>query len=157
MVITKQALTQFLTLPEHVKQLTMQKITEVESFQVFEDSPFLVIGHVLSRENHPNSDHLNLTQVDVGSDILDIVCGASNVDKGQYVIVAKVGAILPGNFEIKSATIRGQKSEGMICSLKELGFSEKVISDAFKTGIYYFDTPHIPGSSAYEALHLTGF
>lgn len=157
MVITKQALKQFLTLPEHVKQLTMQKITEVESFQVFEDSPFLVIGHVLSRKNHPNSDHLNLTQVDVGNEVLDIVCGASNVDKGQYVIVAKVGAILPGNFEIKSATIRGQKSEGMICSLKELGFSDKVITDAFKSGIYYFDTPQTPGSSAYEALHLNGF
>ncbi len=158
MVITQQALERLIKTPQHIEALTNQKITEVESFELRQDDLNVVIGKVLTRRDHPNSDHLNLTTVDVGhGEVLHIVCGAKNVDAGQTVIVAKVGAILPGNFEIKEATIRGEQSSGMICSLKELGFSDKVIPDNFKDGIYFFDEAFEPGFSGYEALGQTGF
>lgn len=158
MVITQKALEKFIKTPQHLEALTNQKITEIESFELREDDPFVVIGKVLTREDHPNSDHLNLTTVDVGNgEVLHIVCGAKNVDANQTVIVAKVGATLPGNFEIKEAVIRGEKSSGMICSLKELGFSDKVIPDDFKDGIYYFSESFEPGYSGYDALGQTGF
>ncbi len=158
MVITQKALENFIKTPQHIETLTNQKITEIEAFEIRSDDPFVVIGKVLTRVDHPNSDHLNLTTVDVGhGDILNIVCGAKNVDAGQTVIVAKVGAILPGNFEIKEAVIRGEQSKGMICSLKELGFSDKVIPEAFKDGIYYFNEDFQPGYSGYEALGQVGF
>ncbi len=158
MVITQKALENFIKTPQHIEALTNQKITEIESFEIRNDDPYVVIGKVLTRADHPNSDHLNLTTVDVGhGEILNIVCGAKNVDAGQTVIVAKVGAILPGNFEIKEAVIRGEQSSGMICSLKELGFSDKVVPEAFKDGIYYFNEPFKPGYSGYEALGQVGF
>lgn len=157
MIITEHMLKTWMKVPENVEALTTQKITEVESFKVIKDDPNVVIGYVLSREDHPDSDHLNLTTVDVGDEVLPIVCGAANVDVGQTVIVSKVGAVLPGDFEIKEAKIRGQISKGMICSLQELGLSDKVIPEAFKKGIYHFDETIKPGSSAYEALCMTGF
>ena len=85
----------------------------------------LVIGKVLECYPHPDSNHLNVCKVNIGSEILQIVCGASNVRTGIKVIVAKVGAILPGNFEIKKSKIRGVDSCGMICALFELGLEEK--------------------------------
>lgn len=85
----------------------------------------LVIGEVLECTNHPDSDHLHVCKVDIKDTILQIVCGASNVRKGIKVIVAKVGSILPGDFEIKKSNIRGIDSEGMICALFELGLEEK--------------------------------
>lgn len=157
MIITEHMLKTWMLVPQNIQELTTQKITEVEAFKVIKDDPNIVIGHVLTRENHPNSDHLNLTTVDVGDEVLPIVCGASNVDAGQTVIVSKVGAVLPGDFEIKEAKIRGEISKGMICSLQELGFDEKVIPDAFRHGIYYFEESHEPGRSAYDVLCMTGF
>ena len=85
----------------------------------------LVVGEVLECVDHPDSDHLHVCQVNVGDATVQIVCGASNVRKGLKVIVAKPGAILPGNFEIKAGKIRGQESNGMICALFELGLEEK--------------------------------
>ena len=85
----------------------------------------LVIGKVIECNPHPDSDHLNVCKVDIGNEVLQIVCGASNVRKGIKVIVARVGAILPGNFEIKKSKIRGVESCGMICALFELGLEEK--------------------------------
>ena len=85
----------------------------------------LVIGKVVECFKHPDSDHLNVCKVDIGSDIKQIVCGAPNVREGLKVIVALPGAILPGNFEIKAGKIRGELSDGMICALFELGLEEK--------------------------------
>ena len=85
----------------------------------------LIIGKVVSCTNHPDSDHLNVCQVDVGEYTTQIVCGASNVKEGLKVIVALPGAILPGDFEIKKSSIRGVESNGMICALFELGLEEK--------------------------------
>ena len=81
----------------------------------------LVIGEVLECNLHPDSDHLHICLVDVGSEKLQIVCGAPNVRTGLKVIVALPGAVLPGNFEIKKSKIRGVESNGMLCALYELG------------------------------------
>jgi len=85
-----------------------------------------VIGKVLERQKHPNADKLSVCKVDVGGpEILNIVCGAPNVDAGQTVCVALIGAVVPnGGFEIKKSKIRGEVSEGMICSAKELNLGE---------------------------------
>ena len=85
----------------------------------------LVIGEVIKCEDHPDSDHLHICQVDTGKKNIQIVCGAGNVRKGLKVIVALPGAVLPGEFEIKKSKIRGQESNGMICALFELGLEEK--------------------------------
>ena len=84
----------------------------------------------------PDADKLNICQVDLGEDEpVQIVCGAPNVDEGQYVIVAKVGGRLPGGVKIKRAKLRGERSEGMICSLQEIGISSHVTPKAFENGI----------------------
>ncbi|MCY7676954.1 YtpR family tRNA-binding protein [Bacillus safensis] len=83
-------------------------------------SPKFVVGYVKEKEKHPNADKLNICQVDVGDQTLQIVCGAPNVDQGQYVVVAKVGAVMPSGMVIKDAELRGVPSSGMICSAKEL-------------------------------------
>lgn len=86
----------------------------------------IVIGKVIERAKHPNADKLSVCKVDAGTgEILNIVCGAPNVDSGQTVCVALVGAIVPnGGFEIKKAKLRGEPSEGMICSAKELNLGD---------------------------------
>ncbi len=83
------------------------------------------VGQVKSVEPHPDADKLRLTRVDVGdAELLEIVCGASNVREGLKVPVAVVGAVLPGEFKIKKAKLRGVPSFGMLCSSKELGLTE---------------------------------
>ncbi|MGN1393715.1 MAG: phenylalanine--tRNA ligase subunit beta [Succinivibrionaceae bacterium] len=85
----------------------------------------VVVGEVLSCEDHPDSDHLHVTKVNVGNEVLDIVCGAPNCRTGLKVACAKVGAVLPGDFKIKPAKLRGVPSNGMLCSYKELGLCEE--------------------------------
>ena len=94
----------------------------------------LVIGLVKKVDKHPDSDHLNVCMVDIGDCETQIVCGASNVREGLKVIVAKPGAILPGDFQIKKSIIRGVESNGMICALFELGFEEKT-EETYAKGI----------------------
>lgn len=84
-------------------------------------SPKFVVGYVKSKEKHQNADKLSVCQVDLGDETVQIVCGAANVDAGQHVVVAKVGAIMPSGMEIKAAKLRDVDSFGMICSQKELG------------------------------------
>jgi len=79
-----------------------------------------VVGHVLKKENHENADKLSVCQVDIGEETLQIVCGAPNVEEGQNVVVAMVGATMPSGMRIKPTTLRGVPSNGMICSRKEL-------------------------------------
>lgn len=85
----------------------------------------LVVGKVISVEKHPDADRLNLTKVDIGSEQLDIVCGAANVRPGLMVAVATVGAKLPNGLKIKRAKVRGIESIGMLCSASELGLEEQ--------------------------------
>lgn len=85
----------------------------------------VVVGEVVECGQHPNADKLRVTKVNVGGDrLLDIVCGAPNCRQGLKVAVATVGAVLPGDFKIKAAKLRGEPSEGMLCSFSELGVSD---------------------------------
>lgn len=85
----------------------------------------VVVGEVVECGQHPNADKLRVTKINVGEDeLLDIVCGAPNCRQGLKVAVAKVGAVLPGNFKIKKAKLRGEPSFGMLCSFSELGISD---------------------------------
>src|SRR5688572_29845668 len=83
----------------------------------------VVVGEILSRAKHPNADKLSVCTVDVGpaGGVKTIVCGANNCDAGNRVLVALPGAVLPGNFQIKQSKIRGQESQGMMCSPDEIG------------------------------------
>ena len=107
----------------------------------------LVIGEVVDCINHPNSDHLHICKVDIGTQITQIVCGANNVRKGIKVIVALPGCILPGNNEIKAGVIRGEESNGMICALFELGLEEKT-EENYNKGITELLTDLVPGTDA---------
>ena len=113
----------------------------------------LVVGEVLECIDHPDSDHLHVCQVNVGKDTRQIVCGASNVRKGIKVIVALPGAVLPGDFEIKSGSIRGQKSDGMICALFELGLEEKT-AETYAKGITELPSDAPVGKDALAYLGL---
>ena len=113
----------------------------------------LVVGKVLECRPHPDSDHLNVCKVDVGTDTRQIVCGASNVRENLKVIVALPGAILPGNFEIKEGKIRGEESKGMICALFELGLEEKT-EETYNKGITELDDDAPIGVNAIEYLGL---
>lgn len=131
--------------------------TEVEKTAALINATNIVVGHVQSKEAHPNSDHLSVLMVDVGqNEVLQIVCGAPNVEANQYVIVALVGAKLPGDFIIKQSKIRGVDSYGMVCSLQELGIEKKYIDEEFTNGIYYFNEPKPVGMDGAVALELDG-
>lgn len=106
---------------------TIQQILEKNgvSFTLEVDlSPKFVVGHVDSLEQHPNADKLKVCQVNVGESTLQIVCGAPNVEAGQKVVVAKVGAVMPSGMVIKDAELRGVASSGMLCSARELAIPD---------------------------------
>lgn len=107
----------------------------------------LVIGEVIECVDHPDSDHLHVCQVNVGTSTTQIVCGASNVKAGIKVLVALPGCVLPGDFEIKAGKIRGQESNGMICALFELGVEEKT-EETYAKGIEVLETDLEPGTDA---------
>lgn len=85
----------------------------------------IVVARVVSIEKHPDADKLNVCQVDIGSETLQIVCGAANVREGLVVACATIGAVLPGNFKIKKSKLRGVESFGMLCSEKEMGLADQ--------------------------------
>lgn len=117
------------------------------SFELNTDlSPKFVVGYVETKEKHPDADKLSVLNVDVETEKLQIVCGAPNVEAGQKVVVAKVGAVMPSGMVIKDAALRGVDSSGMICSMKELNLpnapQEKgimVLSDEYKVGQAFFE------------------
>ncbi|MEB6276640.1 YtpR family tRNA-binding protein [Staphylococcus gallinarum] len=109
-------------------------------------SPKFVVGYVETKEKHPDADKLSVLKVDVATEQLQIVCGAPNVEAGQKVVVAKVGAVMPSGMVIKDAELRGVASSGMICSMKELNLpnapQEKgimVLSDDYTVGQAFFE------------------
>ena len=125
MIVTRKWLEEFIDL----KDISTNEICdalnsigqEVEGLNEIRIADKVVVGYVKECEKHPNADKLNVCQVDVGNEIAQIVCGAKNVAKDQFVAVSVVGAVLPGNFKIKKAKLRGVESYGMICSSTELG------------------------------------
>lgn len=159
MLISNEWLKEYVTIDDSVSNLA-ERITrtgiEVDDLIDYtKDIKNLVVGFVKSKEKHPDADKLNVCQVDIGEDEpVQIVCGAPNVDAGQYVIVAKVGGRLPGGIKIKRAKLRGERSEGMICSLQEIGISSNYIPKSFESGIYVFSEAQVPGTDTLQALYL---
>ncbi|MBC1799922.1 YtpR family tRNA-binding protein [Listeria booriae] len=107
-------------------------------------SPKFVVGYVVSKEKHPNADKLNVCQVDLGDKTVQIVCGAPNVEAGQKVVVAKIGAVMPSGLIIKPSNLRGEDSFGMICAARELAIPDApqekgimVLDDSYETGAVY--------------------
>lgn len=113
----------------------------------------LVIGEVVECTMHPDSDHLHVCKVNIGSEIIQIVCGASNVKENIKVIVALPGAHLPNDFVIKAGKIRGVESNGMICALFELGLEEKT-EETYNKGIEILKNDAIIGKDPIEYLGL---
>lgn len=107
--------------PELVAQLeaAIAKNGAVISLDV-DFSPKFVVGYVETKDKHPNADKLSICSVNVGEDTLQIVCGAPNVEAGQKVVVAKIGAVMPSGMLIKEGNLRGVESYGMLCSAREL-------------------------------------
>lgn len=137
------------------ERITRTGIEVDDMIDYTKDIKNLVVGYIQSKEKHPDADKLNICQVDIGEEeTVQIVCGAPNVDAGQHVIVAKVGGRLPGGIKIKRAKLRGERSEGMICSLQEIGISSNVVPKAYENGIFVFPTEVEPGTDALTALYL---
>ncbi len=108
-----------------VEQITMAGLEVDDVTPVAGEFSGIVVGEVVACERHPEADKLQVTKVNVGADeLLDIVCGAANCRTGLKVAVAQVGAVLPGNFKIKKAKLRGQPSNGMLCSEQEMGLAD---------------------------------
>ena len=113
----------------------------------------LIIGEVIECTEHPDSDHLHCCKVNIGNEVLNIVCGAPNVKEGIKVIVAQNGAELPGG-TIKKGNIRGQESNGMICALYEIGIDKKYLSEEDKNGIHILPIDAPIGKDPIEYLEL---
>ena len=136
--------------PEKIAEaLTMTGLEVEEIIQPGKNIKGVVVGKVLTKDAHPNSDHLSLCKVDIGKgEPLQIVCGAQNHKAGDVVPVAVLGAKLPSGFEITEAKIRGIDSYGMMCSKRELGLSED------HSGLYILP-PDLPlGEDIVKALKL---
>lgn len=129
MIITRSWLNEFIDLSNVSNEKLYETFNaiglEVDSLNEVKIPAKVVVGKILSCEKHPDADKLNVCKIDVGgSGTRQIVCGAANVVDAEYVAVATIGAVLPGNFEIKHAKLRGVESEGMVCASSELGLPE---------------------------------
>ena len=128
--------------------------SEYDSAEKMINATKLVIGEIKECEEHPDSDHLHVCKVDIGTEVLQIVCGAPNARKGIKVIVAREGADLPGGIKIKRGQIRGVESCGMMCSIAELGLDSKFLTDADKEGIAELGEDAIVGEDPVKYLEM---
>ncbi|MGX7195252.1 phenylalanine--tRNA ligase subunit beta [Enterococcus olivae] len=129
---------------------------EVEGVEVPEEGlKKIVVGEVVECVDHPDSDHLHICQVNIGEEELSqIVCGAPNVKAGIKVIVALPNSRITGNVKIKKGKMRGQVSNGMICSLQEIGYSDSVIPKEYSEGIQYLPQDAVPGEPVFSYLDM---
>lgn len=132
--------------PQEIAELINLHITEVERIISSSRYQNIVVGEILEISPHPHADKLQLVKVNIGDKILNIVCGASNIAVGQKVPVALEGCVLPGGLEIRSTTIRGERSLGMLCSRAELGLEKE------SEGIWILDTALETGTSLGEVM-----
>lgn len=150
---------EYIDIPEDidVKKLAedMTKVgNEYDSAQKLINATKLTIGVVKTCKMHPDSDHLHICTVDIGTESLNIVCGAPNVREGLKVIVALEGAELPGDIIIKKGKIRGVESNGMLCSIAELGLENKFLTEADKNGIHELPEDAPLGENPIKYLNL---
>jgi len=128
MIVTRSWLEEYIDLSDVDNSLlnsTLNSIgLEVDSIEKYSIDERVVVGEIVSCQKHPNADKLNLCQVNIGSERVQIICGAANVVDAKYVAVATIGAELSEDFTIKKAKLRGVESYGMICSSRELGLPE---------------------------------
>lgn len=137
------------TTDELTHQITMAGLEVDDVLPVAGEFTGVKVGQVVECAQHPDADKLRVTKVDVGEEeLLDIVCGASNCRQGIKVAVATVGAVLPGDFKIKKAKLRGQPSHGMLCSFTELGI------DVESDGIMELAEDAVIGTDFREFLNL---
>ncbi|WP_232695739.1 phenylalanine--tRNA ligase subunit beta [Brevibacillus daliensis] len=160
MKVSYQWLKEYVDINDLTPQELAEKLTrsgiEVEGIESLNAGVTgVVIGYVQEREKHPDADRLSVCKVDVGKEeLLQIVCGAPNVAQGQKVPVAMIGAVLPGDFKIKKSKLRGVESQGMICSAKELGLNDKLLSKDQQEGILILPEDAELGMDATEYLGL---
>ncbi len=114
----------------------------------------VVVGKINKIDKHPDADRLVVTTIDVGEEELQIVTGADNINEGDYVPIALVGARLPGGVKIKKSKLRGIKSYGMLCSAQELGISDNLVPKESKDGIFILDKEYELGKDIRELLML---
>lgn len=130
--------------------------SNVESItELGRDIDNVIVGKILKIESHPNADKLVICKVDVGDEILQIVTGAPNVKEGQLVPVAIHGALLPGGIKIKKGKLRGELSQGMMCSADELGLNEMGYLDDGVDGILVLKGKYPLGMDIKDALELS--
>lgn len=162
MKVSKEWLDQFIPLDvskhELSETITRSGIEVDDIIDYRETVKNVVVGYVKECEKHPDADKLNVTKVDIGDETVQIVCGAPNIQANTYVIVAKVGGEIPG-LKLRKAKLRGVESEGMICSLEELGIPKDLSPKEFEDGIFIFtETDNItPGQNALDALYLNDY
>ena len=125
MIVTRSWLNEFVDLTDIKTDQIVDALNsiglEVDNVKSYKIPPKVVVGYVKSVTSHPNANKLNICEVDLGSSVRQIVCGARNVESGQYVPVAMIGCKLSENFTIKPTKLRGEQSDGMICSSLEIG------------------------------------
>lgn len=114
----------------------------------------IVVGRIDQLSKHPDADKLLVCKVNIGREILTIVTGATNLKEGDYVPVALIGAKLPIGLEIGETNFRGVDSQGMLCSLKELGYEDNVVPKEVRDGIFVFDKEYPLGEDAVKFLDL---
>jgi phenylalanyl-tRNA synthetase beta chain len=128
MIVTKSWLNEWIDLSDISTQTLAKTLNsiglEVDRLKTYKVPNKIVFGKVLECEKHPDAEKLNVCKVDVGSEVLQIVCGASNVRAGLDVVVATLGAVMPEGLVIKPVVLRGVDSAGMICSANEIGFGK---------------------------------
>ncbi|WP_181349779.1 phenylalanine--tRNA ligase subunit beta [Thalassobacillus sp. CUG 92003] len=159
MLVSLNWLKQYVDISDHEPNELAELITktgiEVESVaSIAENITGVVVGFVEACSPHPNADKLSVCQVNTGQETYQIVCGAPNIASGQKVAVALPDTTLPGNFKIKQTELRGVTSNGMICSLQELGVAEKDVPKAFVDGIFVFPDDVETGANACKLLNL---
>ena len=135
-------------------EMSGSKVEAVESLG--EGIEKVVVGKILEVRKHPDADKLFVTQVDVGTEIVQIVTGANNIREGQYVPIVLAGGLLPGGIKIKKGKLRGEDSNGMMCSAKELNIPDKVIPVNQKDGIFILDQEYPLGTNIKDIMGLNG-
>ena len=158
MKLSRKFLSDYVDIPESItiNELAEEMThvgNEYDSAEKLVSATNLVIGEILECVDHPDSDHLHLCKVDIGTEVLDIVCGAPNARAGIKVIVAQVGAKLPGG-EIKAGKIRGYESNGMLCSKAELGLDSKFLEEKDKAGIHELGVDAVVGEDPIKYMGL---